>query len=247
MTVITPNPLNDPTLTNLTEIDVGPPLYQRVKELNKKFAKKPSHWILYPLVLWGSTGSLDIILTNPEVVALIGNTSEKFDVVLAEYGIPIGSAFAEKFKCPLVGVLSLKLTNMLQAQLGVPNHPVLYPDTLAPYGANPEFFGRVQAVLNDVFMRLFYNYVMIPRFDGLVKKYFGSDFPYYGDVERNASLLLVNSNPIIHGARPVGPNVIELGRMHIKKSTKLPEVNKDRFCSNEFNHNRNHVERFTQN
>lgn len=224
VTVITPNPLMDSSLTNLTEIDIGPPLYRRLRDLNKKFSKKPSHWILNPLFLYKYVDSVEIIFSNPEVSALIKDTTREFDVVLAEYGIPIGSAFAHKFKCPLVGVMSSRLSNMLQEQIGIPTHPVLYPDPLAPYGYDPDFLGRVGAVTNYFFLKLFYHYVAIPRYDRVIQKYFGDNYPYYGDLEKNVSIVLMNSNPFIHGARPLGPNVIELGRMHIKNETQLPEV-----------------------
>lgn len=224
VTVITPNPLNDEKLRNLTEIDIGPPLYKRLEDLSKKFSSNPSHWILNPLFLYNYVHSAEIIFSNPEVAALINSTTESFDVVLAEYGIPIGSAFATKFNCPLVGVLSARLTNALQEQIGVPTHPILYPETVAPYGGNLDLFERVEAVVNDLFLRLFYHYVAIPRYDRVIKRHFGDDYPYYGDLEKNVSVVLMNSNPIIHGARPLGPNVVELGRMHIKKNVPLPQV-----------------------
>lgn len=224
VTVITPNPLNDSTLINLTEIDIGAPLYERVRNLNKKFSSTPNHWILNPVFLYKYADSADIIFSNPEVSALIKDTSRKFDVILAEYGIPIGCAFAAKFKCPLVGVMSSRLTNMVQEQVGIPNHPTLYPDPVTPYGYDPDFSSRVGAVANYLFLRLFYNYIVVPRFDKIIKKHFGESIPYYGDMERNVSLVLMNSNPFIHGARPLGPNVIELSRLHIKEETRLPQV-----------------------
>lgn len=224
VTVVTPNPLNDFTLKNLTEIDIGPPLYERVKELNKKFTSKPSHWLLNPLFLYNYVDSVEIIFKNPQVAALIRDQTQTFDLVLAEYGIAIGSAFAAKFKCPLVGVMSVRLSNMMQEQIGVPNHPLLYPEPMAPYGNNLDFFGRIEAVVNDLFLRLFYHYVAVPRYDNVIKKHFGNNLPYYGDMEKNVSVMLMNSNPIIHGARPLGPNVIELGRMHIKENSPLPHV-----------------------
>lgn len=226
VTVVTPNPLNDASLINLTEIDIGPPLYKRVKELSAKFSSKPSHWIFNPLFLYKYVDSAEIIFSNPEVSALINDTARTFDVVIAEYAIPIGAAFAAKFKCPLVGVLSIRITNILQEQIGIPNHPVLYPEIVAPYGTEPDFFDRVGAVVNDIFLRMFYRYVAIPRYDRVIKKHFGKDYPYYGDLERNVSIMLMNSSPYIHGARPLGPNVIELGRMHIQKDPTLPQVHK---------------------
>lgn len=224
VTVITTDPLNDPTLTNLTEFDVGPPLYERMRNVSSVLASKPSHWLLNAILFLRADKYAESIFNNPQVSALINDPSQEFDVVLSEYSIPLGSMLAAKYKCPLVAVTSLLMPGALLRSVGIPTHPVLYPEPTAPYG--DDFFDRVKSFLYTIFSDLLHSYVVIPKFDGIMRQYFGDDLPYYGEVERNASIVLVTTNPIINGPRPFGPNVIPIGQLHIKSAKPLSQVNK---------------------
>lgn len=57
------------------------------------------------------------------------------------------------------------------------------------------------------------------------KRFLGSDIAD----PHNTSLILVNTHYTIDGVRPLTPNVIEVGGIHIdkKQPKKLPEVNFD--------------------
>ncbi|KAK9878090.1 hypothetical protein WA026_020732 [Henosepilachna vigintioctopunctata] len=74
------------------------------------------------------------------------------------------------------------------------------------------------SALYAVYVRVLYHWVVLPREDRSVKKYFGEDMPYLGDIERNISILLLNRNPVFHRVMPLVPAVIELGsvRAHQK-------------------------------
>lgn len=55
-------------------------------------------------------------------------------------------------------------------------------------------------------------------------KYFGPDLPPISQLEKRATLALVNSNPILDHLGPMPDNVIPIGGMHIKDPKPLPEV-----------------------
>lgn len=57
-------------------------------------------------------------------------------------------------------------------------------------------------------------------------QHFGSDLPPISQLEKRASLALVNSNPILDHLGPMLDNVIPVGGMHIKDPKPLPEVKK---------------------
>lgn len=222
VTVITTDPLNDPKLTNLTEIDVGAPLYERIENISSALATKPSHWLLNAIFFLRTDKYADSIFNNSQVAALINDQTQRFDLVLSEYNVPLGSMFAAKYKCPLIAVTSTLVFSPVLRSLGIPTHPVLYPETVAPY--DDHFADRVKSLLYSIFSQLLHSFVVIPKFDRIIKQHFGDDLPYYGDIEKNASIVLLTTNPIIHGARPFGPNVIPIGRLHIKPFKPLPQV-----------------------
>lgn len=98
VTVLTPNPLNDPTLTNLTEIDLGF-LYEYFGNLSSDFSLTLNHWQLmkmWPDNLYQMT---ELMYGDPEVLALMNDTSKKFDVMIGEYLFPPVLAFAARFNC----------------------------------------------------------------------------------------------------------------------------------------------------
>lgn len=223
VTVITPNPLKDPALTNLTEIDTSS-LYEIFKKLYKDFSLTMDHWQLTKVWPDQSSTLMEETLNNPQVRALINDTSKEFDVVLAEYLTPGVSAFAARFKCPLIGVASLDVTNPVHAAIGNPVHPILYPEMITDFGVELSFLERIDAVLYYFYYRYIHHYVLMPQGDKIVRKYFGNDLPYLGDLERNFSMLFVNTHPVIHRVRPKLPGLIQLGRMHLKPKKPLPKV-----------------------
>lgn len=90
VTVVTPNPLNDPSLTNLTEIDVG--FSYKLFE-NNEFSGAMDHWKFeqwYHSMLMGVN---DIQFSHPQVKELLEDETKTFDVVLAEPFVPFPAIF----------------------------------------------------------------------------------------------------------------------------------------------------------
>lgn len=62
------------------------------------------------------------------------------------------------------------------------------------------------------------------RLDSIMMKYFGPDLPPISQLEKRATLALVNSNPILDSLGPMPDNVIAIGGMHIKRPKPLAKV-----------------------
>lgn len=225
VTVITPNPLKDPELTNLNEIDLSY-FYDRNKQASRSISMGQTHWHLTKMLFEFIPSMAETLFTQQPVQSLINDTSAEFDVVLAEYAIPFTGIFATRFKCPLIAVSSLGVGIPTYDALANPIHPILNPDFTMTIGSDT-FLERVEAVVFAIWQRYYYYYVTQPKLDVVIKKYFGSNTPYIGDVEGNVSLIFQNTNPVIHRARPNLPSIIEIGRMHIKPKKPLPQVS---FC-----------------
>nr|CAI5843309.1 unnamed protein product [Callosobruchus analis] len=109
MTVITPIPLNDPTLTNLTEIDVSEPVKKIFEEINfihfmnKEFPISMKLRKAFEL----SYEVSEAILSDKRFIDVYNNSASKFDLVLMQsFFSPILYSVAAKLKAPLVGVSS---------------------------------------------------------------------------------------------------------------------------------------------
>lgn len=224
VTVITPNPLHDPTLTNLTEIDMSF-MYEQMATLSPNFSRGQNHWQIMQFMFDLTPHFAEQIFGHGEVRALINDTTRKFDVVLAEYLQTFSSAFAARFECPLIAVSSVGLMSITNNIIGNPVHPILFPDFTSSSGRDLSFPERVDHVLYAIWEELYYTYTVLPETDKVVKKYFGNNMPYLGELEKNVSMAFVNTHSAIHMARPYLPSTIEMGKMHIKPKKPLPQVN----------------------
>lgn len=222
VTVLTPSPLQDPQLTNLMEIDLSF-MYENDIDASKIIGKI-THWDMLNFVIPAHDNLYGKILSHPDVNSMLNNISVHFDLVIAEFSQPTVSAFAYKYKCPLIGVTSMGVMSTTHDAVGNPAHPILHPDFLLPLDEDMSFFEKIEAVLFALRFKYDYYNINLPHFDKFARRFFGEDMPYLGDLERNISLLFLNTNRVIHGARPYPPKVMELGRMHIAPMKPLPQV-----------------------
>lgn len=225
VTVLSPNPLNDRSLTNLTEIDLSF-MYTFMEAMRGNMVKGMNHWRIMEGLGYAFPQISAQIFTIEEVLKFIKDDSQSFDVVLVEIMDPLTLTFAAKFKCPIIGISSMNLPNPILESVGSPMHVVLHPDVYTPYYRGElKFFEKVDAVLYDLYEKYTYQYVYFPAVRDIAKKHLGDDIPDLNSIQKNMSILLVNSNPIIHGVRPYGPNVVEIGGgIHIKPPKPLPLV-----------------------
>ncbi|KAI7815683.1 UDP-glucuronosyltransferase [Rhyzopertha dominica] len=219
--VITPDPLNDSSLTNLTEIDLGF-MYEFMRSRIKGFKQEHTHWDFLKMMPAWAVMMIDLIFEHPTMVTFLNDTEAYFDLVIGEFLTPVVTAFAYKYKCPFIGVSSLSVVNVHHNAVGNPAHPILNPNFITTFGEEMTFFEKVEAVIFDAYSRIKY-YYDLSIVDAATRKYFGDDMPYLGELERNVNLLFVNTNPILHGARAFSTGVFELGRMHLKPKKPLPQ------------------------
>lgn len=53
--------------------------------------------------------------------------------------------------------------------------------------------------------------------------------PHISSLVTNVSLVLINSNVVVHNSRASVPNMINVGGLHIKTDAKLPEVQNGKY------------------
>lgn len=104
MTVITPVPLNDPTLTNLTELDVSY-LFEVLKNNNfiKNYSKNNWIWNSIIFLKYLKEELVVSMMKDGEIQKLISSKLE-FDLVIVEPHHPFLFAFGERYKAPVVGM-----------------------------------------------------------------------------------------------------------------------------------------------
>ncbi|CAH0550301.1 unnamed protein product [Brassicogethes aeneus] len=222
--VVTPNPLNDPKLVNLTEIDVGSikNLISAGDDLQSSMSKDSPTPQIMKAFYDTSLVLQDAIFKDKQFNAIYNNSKEKFDLVMVESHHPGMYSLAGRFDCPSIGISSLGVVIPIHGSVGNTNHPVLYPDMNLPVHSNLNVFQKIYSIYNSIFLNIYYDNWVMKQSDEIARKYLGNDIPYLGDLANNVSFLLINTNHIIHTIRPHVPKIIQMGQMHIRKPKPLP-------------------------
>ncbi|CAG9821310.1 unnamed protein product [Phaedon cochleariae] len=225
ITVVTPNPIKDPQLTNLTEIDVSFTYEYILKSpFVGNLGRAESVWERNHLILESLTKLVEDEIEFGEVQDLL-NGGEAFDLVIlqVQFMTTLVYGFAARQDAPIVAISSLGVYLHTHDAFGNPTHPLVSPDHMLNYETDLSFLQKVGSLLYNFGYRMLYYWYVLPRTDKIARKYFGDDIPYLGDIERNTSLLLMNVNPIMNGVRPNVPNIIEINHVHITDKKPLPK------------------------
>lgn len=110
--------------------------------------------------------------------------------------------------------------------VGNPNPYAYIPDPFLDYSSHMSFRERLVNTLNGVYWRIGQEFYNIPRHDAVMRQYFNytNDIPPLSHIVRNTSLLLLNNHFSLNYPRPLVPNMVEVGGMHVQPPKKLPEV-----------------------
>lgn len=108
----------------------------------------------------------------------------------------------------------------------LPDNPAYIQNTFFAYNKF-SFFERLENTLSVWHYKLIYEFWMKRSGNECSKKYLNEEVYGENDMEKEFSLMLVNTHYTFNRPRPLLPNVIEVGGIHIRKPEKLPEVRSD--------------------
>lgn len=228
LTLLTTDPIED-VPNNIRQIDLH--FSYQIRHVKHNITMKMQEYNLDYIKVWNSYGRMleDIVeneLNHPEVVTLINNETEKFDLLIMEYIPQVLSAFSVRFNCPYISIFSAEIGNFYHQALGNALHPVLYPETFLPQQINLNFQDRLISTFYHFYFFLDQIFYETFKEDRLVKRHFGDGYPPINKIIRNVSLVFVNSHPVFN-VKPLGPGFVRIGGgLHMKKKQELPQVNR---------------------
>ncbi|VEN46981.1 unnamed protein product [Callosobruchus maculatus] len=218
--------MNDPTLTNLTEIEVSETVNKIFGELEIVYYMGKQFLISMKLrkTFELSYEVSEAILNDKRFIDVYNNTASKFDLVLMQSFFSPGLyPVAAKLKAPLVGVSSMGGCIGSHQAMGNLSPLSVYSDLFFPFGRRMQLFEKLANTVYYIWTRYYLNFEALPKCDQIARKYLGNDIPYIQDIEKNMSLLLLTTNPILYEPRPNVPTVISMEQMHIKPVKPLPK------------------------
>lgn len=161
--------------------------------------------------------------SNIEVQNLINDRNEYFDVLLVEIiGFTPMLAFGEHFKVPIVGISSIETIHSGHEAVGNVVNPIAHPEMILKKTEDMNFFERCLSVIVMLYLKFVQLPLQYQGYDQLTQKYFGRNASSSEDLNNQIDLLLINSHPALGFVRPLVPQSVQLGFLHIKPPQPLP-------------------------
>nr|CAD7606441.1 unnamed protein product [Timema genevievae] len=148
-----------------------------------------------------------------------------FDLIISE------AAFTECFMTlipkfgnpPVVLVSGVGIPPFVDQMTGTPANPSYIPDYQLPLSENMDFQERFLNFITYLVNYIFHTYYYLPKLEDIASHHLGYKVASIDELRRNISILLSNSFHGFDTPRPLMPNVIPVGGMHLKPASPLPK------------------------
>lgn len=162
------------------------------------------------------------LMRNPEFLAVL--KERNFDLVIFDaLFTEFAHAISEYLQVPKIARSAASETPFSFHSMGIPNDYAYVPSVLTDFDDRMTFFQRLVNMLTAESQALVYKYAAIDLVDEMVKK----DFPEartVAEMEKETSLILMNSHPTTAWPRSLPPTIIPLGALHTRPAQPLSSV-----------------------
>jgi glucuronosyltransferase len=186
-------------------------------------------------ILWTTGPAFCLqVLQHPQVQTLIHSKDHHFDAIIVEAFVnECVLGFAHKFKAAIIQICPFGGAHWMGDWVGNPNPYSYIPDAFLDYSHHMSLWERLVNTVNGLYFRIGQEFYNIPRQESIMRQFFNvtDSVPPLLELVRNTSLLLVNSHFSLSYPRPLVPNMVEVGGMHVQPPRKLPQVSQfTAFC-----------------
>lgn len=166
---------------------------------------------------------VDNTYSHPEVQKLLNNPNEHFDLVILEQFIDDGlKGIAYHYGAPMILLSPIGAGPWVNDFVGNPAPRSFVADPFLRNFAPLNFCQRTHNLLLGVLEYLNNKFILFPRMDSVMHKYLPNT-PPLEEVNKNVSLIFLNSHPSTNQPVPLVPNMIEIGGYHVYPPKKLPQ------------------------
>ncbi|XP_064074693.1 UDP-glycosyltransferase UGT5-like isoform X1 [Vanessa tameamea] len=206
---------------NLTEIDVHDMSYEVVKDFFRKHGNEKDQLKFFYFV---TNFILDLFVEqfkSDEVQNLLRSKSQ-FDLVFTESFIRPALIFSHIFNAPVIEFSSFSGINSAFEMVGAATHPLVYPNAMHRRIYNLTIWEKITELYYHYATELILkNHLQIEN--EKLKSILGPNIPDLDDLRQNVRMLFLNVHPVWDFNRPVPPNVLFLGGMHLKPPQDIPQ------------------------
>lgn len=165
---------------------------------------------------------------SSSVQEFIKTDNSHFDIVITELFFQEAFLmFGHKYKAPVVMLSSFGLGHYINEQMGNPLVLSTVPFEFIDFFGPMNTWQRIKNVLWTFFDLVGRKLYCLPAQQQLAEKNFDNlpkPLPQLAELERNISMILINTHFSIDTIRPNIPSLVEVGGVHIKPPKELPDV-----------------------
>jgi len=162
-----------------------------------------------------------LIITIPENNLIIGF---RFDLFITELlASSCDSYVSYHLKIPQIVILASQVQTWYHHTLGSHMNPAHVSTFSSKFAVPTNIFRRMANVYDYLFSHIIFKWSDREATD-IGRKYFGPDVPDADSVMRNTSLVFVNGHYSVDLPKPMLPNFIDIGGIHLVKTKPLPKV-----------------------
>jgi glucuronosyltransferase len=169
----------------------------------------------------------DHILQDENIKKLIHSKDLHFDVVFVEaFSNECLLGFAHKFNASIIQTCPYGGANFMGDWVGSPNPYSYVPDEFLEYKDKMNFWERMHNTVVGIIKHVGRQLIHVPKQNAVMQKHFNytDNFPPVWELEYKTSLVFLNSHYSLSYPKPLMPNYVQVGGMHVKPPKKLPQV-----------------------
>jgi glucuronosyltransferase len=170
----------------------------------------------------------DIFLQDEAIQTLLSSSKEEFDILITSafvYDCVFGVGY--KLNVPVVKICPFMGNKWMDEWFGNPTPYAYVPDIVQENTERMNLWQRMHNTLSAIHMKLGRIFYVIPQHDALIRKHLNSSkIPSIWELQKSTALILLNSHFSISYSRPLMPNMVEVGGMHIAPPKKLSTVSR---------------------
>lgn len=161
-------------------------------------------------------------LNSPDVKKLL-ESDQKFDLIVAEAFLEVHFVLSHIFKAPMILLSSFfGFPEVYDAVGASSRHPIYYPHLQRVKFRNLTLMEKIEAIYTEY--KLMEMVAKVDEVQNEMLKKIVSNAPTVSQLKDNIDLVFLNTHSIMTNNRPVPPNVVYLGGLHLKPIKLLPEV-----------------------
>ncbi|XP_070155000.1 UDP-glucosyltransferase 2-like isoform X1 [Polyergus mexicanus] len=208
-------------------------VFDVMKDTHDEENYKPDEWekysvfyMTYFIYEWATYVSEKIIEAEAAKELLEMIKKVEFDVIVQDITIPeclYGLWEVAKGKPPVVGYIPFGSAPWLKHHIGGPHYPTVrsypYKDLAKPINLWERTLNVLYYIVDDLVRQYYY----MPISQQITERYIGHKIRPLSEIEKNISIILINTYSAFEPGIPLPPNVIEVGGLHAQSVQRIAD------------------------